>query len=130
MLMLKHAKKNTALAASNPVFHHYRLSELLRPLLLSEMLERLALSKQSSKRATVGSYVSLYDSKTRERATVLLVNPSDSAPERWKVAITSPAGSALLGMSKGDKLDLRLPTGRIRWQITAVHHSSEYKLSC
>ena len=63
---------------------------------------------------TMNSRVVFRDEETGENREVSLVYPTDSDPERGRISVLSPVGSALLGLSVGQTIDWPLPRGRLK----------------
>ena len=66
------------------------------------------------------SRVTLKDLTTDEVHEYLLVSPEESNFEENKISVTSPIGKALLGKRKGDKVDITVPAGLLKYQIIDV----------
>jgi len=67
------------------------------------------------------SRVRLKDLRTGEEVEYLLVSPEESNFEANKISVTSPIGKALLGKVKGDKVDIKVPAGTLRYHILDVN---------
>jgi len=67
------------------------------------------------------SRVRLKDLGTGEEVEYLLVSPEESNFEANKISVTSPIGKALLGKVKGDKVDIKVPAGTLRYHILDVN---------
>ena len=63
---------------------------------------------------TMNSRVLFKDVQTREQGTVTIVYPEDADPSAQKISVLSPVGTALLGESEGNEVELPLPHGRTR----------------
>jgi regulator of nucleoside diphosphate kinase len=63
---------------------------------------------------TMNSRVLFRDVRTREEGTVTIVFPGDADPSRGKISVLSPVGTALLGESEGNEVELPLPHGNTR----------------
>jgi transcription elongation factor GreA len=66
------------------------------------------------------SRVRLRDLKTKDECEYLLVSPEESDFEENKISVTSPIGKALLGKVKGDKVDITVPAGSLRYEILDI----------
>ena len=118
---------NTAISLTEPDYNRLKhlLAELTRQSrsmqtevdTLEEILE-LARVVQSEKVpesvVTMNSRVLFKDVHTREQGTVTIVYPDDAAPSGGKISVLSPVGTALLGESEGNEVELPLPHGRTR----------------
>ena len=66
------------------------------------------------------SRVKLQDLKTNEYCEYLLVSPEESNFEDNKISVTSPIGKALLGKTKGESLEIKVPVGLLRYRIVDI----------
>jgi transcription elongation factor GreA len=64
--------------------------------------------------------VKLKDLKTGELQEYLLVSPEESNYEDHKISVASPIGRALLGKTKGDKLEIKVPAGLLKYEILDI----------
>ncbi len=63
---------------------------------------------------TMNSHVVYEDVDTGEEHKVILVYPEDAEPAEGKVSVLSPIGTALLGESQGNEVELPLHHGHAR----------------
>src|SRR5688572_26112889 len=63
---------------------------------------------------TMNSRVVFEDQETGETREVSLVYPLESDPERGRISILAPIGSALLGLKVGQTIDWPLPQGQVK----------------
>jgi len=77
-------------------------------------------SKENSLRESVvfGSYVTL--SLNNKEVKYRLVNQYESDPGKAKLSVDSPIGSALMGQSVGDTVEVKTPSGPVSYQIKAI----------
>jgi regulator of nucleoside diphosphate kinase len=62
-----------------------------------------------------------YEDEDGTRRAVTLVLPQEADIDRQRVSVTTPVGSALLGLSVGQTIDWTLPDGRRRrYRVLAV----------
>ncbi len=66
------------------------------------------------------SRVRLKDLKTNQEHEYLLVSPEESDFENNKISVTSPIGKALLGKKEGDKFEMKVPVGLLKYEILEV----------
>jgi transcription elongation factor GreA len=66
------------------------------------------------------SRVKLKDLKTNEQQEYLLVSPEESNFEENKISVTSPIGKALLGKKTGEKVEIQVPAGVLKYHILDV----------
>ncbi len=67
------------------------------------------------------SRVKLRDLKTGREFEYLLVSPEESDFEANKISVTSPIGKALLGKTKGESLQIKVPAGMLHYEILDVN---------
>ena len=67
------------------------------------------------------SRVKLQDQKTQEQFEYLLVSPEESNYEECKISVTSPIGKALLGKTKGEVVEIRVPAGILQYKILDIN---------
>ncbi len=66
------------------------------------------------------SKVKLKDLKTNELCEYLLVSQEESNFEENKISVTSPIGKALLGKTKGETVEIKVPVGVLKYEILDV----------
>lgn len=66
------------------------------------------------------SRVKLKDLKTNDLFEYLLVSPEESNFEDNKISVTSPIGKALLGRTKGQTVEIKVPVGLLKYQILDI----------
>jgi transcription elongation factor GreA len=67
------------------------------------------------------SRVKLQDLKTQEHFEYLLVSPEESDYEECKISVTSPIGKALLGKTKGEVVEIKVPAGTLEYKILDIN---------
>jgi transcription elongation factor GreA len=67
------------------------------------------------------SRVKLKDLKSNEEVEYLLVSPEESNFEANKISVTSPIGKALLGKTKGETVEIKVPVGMLKYKILDVN---------
>lgn len=66
------------------------------------------------------SKVKLKDLKTQGTFEYLLVSPEEADYEVNKISVTSPIGKALLGCVIGDKVEIKVPAGILKYEILKI----------
>ncbi|HOI42711.1 MAG TPA: nucleoside diphosphate kinase regulator [Elusimicrobiales bacterium] len=74
---------------------------------------------------TMNSRVRLKDPDTNKEMLVTLVFPEDSDIEQGRLSVLSPVGTAILGYSLGDIIELKVPSGVRRIQILEICYQPE-----
>jgi transcription elongation factor GreA len=66
------------------------------------------------------SRVRLKDLKNNQEHEYLLVSPEESDFDNNKISVTSPIGKALLGKKQGEKIEVKVPVGLLKYEILEV----------
>ena len=67
------------------------------------------------------SKVKLKDLNTKEECEYLLVSNEEADFEQNKISVSSPIGKALLGKTKGESVDIKVPAGLLKYQILDIN---------
>jgi transcription elongation factor GreA len=70
-----------------------------------------------------GSRVKVKDLDLDEEEEFELVGPGQDNPDENKILTSSPIGQGLLGKKRGDKVDIQVPRGTIRFEILEISFS-------
>jgi regulator of nucleoside diphosphate kinase len=82
------------------------LSRPLHLLSVFSRIEQLNQTTDAEPRARLGNLLLLEVRETQETCILELVAPSAAAPDKQRISVFSPLGSALLGMKCGDTCNL------------------------
>jgi len=66
------------------------------------------------------SRVKLKDLKTDGEFEYLLVSPEEANFEKNKISVTSPIGKSLLGKTKGEIVEIKVPAGVLNYKILDI----------
>jgi transcription elongation factor GreA len=66
------------------------------------------------------SRVTVKDVKTGETFEYLLVSPEESNFEANKISVTSPIGKSLLGRTKGETVEIKVPAGLLTYKVLDI----------
>lgn len=77
-------------------------------------------SPEASAKVAAGSTVTLRDLETGQELRYTLVSPKEVSPNRGRVSMVSPLGSALKGHQEGDTVEVKAPAGLIHYRIERV----------
>ncbi|ABA58381.1 nucleoside diphosphate kinase regulator [Nitrosococcus oceani] len=94
-----------------------RLRALGEQTLLAEELDRATVIPQErvpDRVVTMHSRLIYLDENTGERREVELVYPEEANTRAGKISVLAPVGSALLGLSVGESIDWKFPSGEVR----------------
>lgn len=94
-----------------------------RILKLENMLRKAKIIKEEDIEAdivTVGSIVKVKDFDFDEEMEYTIVGSAEADPYEYKISNESPVGSALIGMKKGDEIEVNVPDGTARFKILDI----------
>ena len=95
-----------------------RISKLENTLSRTKLIEAKDLPND---RIYILSKVKLKDLKTNDNCEYLLVSPEEANFEENKISVTSPIGKALLGKTKGESVEIKVPAGLLNYEIIDVN---------
>jgi len=89
---------------------------------LKKMLEIAHVTEYETGSATValGSVVVLYDEEFDEDIQYTIVGVMDADPAQNRISNSSPVGSALMGKTVGDIVEVPIPAGKAVYKIKAL----------
>lgn len=70
-----------------------------------------------------GSRVTVMDLDIDEEEVYELVGPGQENPDKNRILTTSPIAQGLLGKKKGQKVEITVPRGTIRFKILKIEHA-------
>jgi len=74
---------------------------------------------------TMNSKLIIRDMDTSEEKTVVLVFPKMANMAKGAISVLAPIGTAILGYSKGDVIEWRVPSGKRRFRIEDILYQPE-----
>ena len=78
------------------------------------------MSTMPSDTVVFGSRVKVKDIELDEEETFVLVGPGDEDYSKNKILTTSPIGKGLLGKKIGDKAEIAVPMGTLKFQVVEI----------
>ena len=88
---------------------------------IEEILSKAELASESSSHdISLGSVVELEIVGKGKKFTYTIAGEYESDPAEGKISIESPVGKALKGKSKGDKVEVEVPAGKIEYKILSI----------
>jgi transcription elongation factor GreA len=90
---------------------------------LEEMLSRAKIvvpEELASGEVTILSTVKVKDKSINEEITYVLVSPEEADFELDKISVTSPVGRSLMGKKVGDKFEVEVPVGKVKYEILEI----------
>ena len=94
-----------------------KIAELEDTLMRAQIIDDDAMPKDE---ALLGATVKVKDQKTGEEFDYMLVSEEESDFEQNKISVTSPVGKALKGHKVGDVVEIKVPAGVIKYEITSI----------
>jgi transcription elongation factor GreA len=122
---LRQAAASEANRAENGDYVDAREEQALlerRIALLEERLRsaRLVEPKPGNGRVDVGERVHVRDLTTGDRLELELVGRLESDPDAGRISVLSPLGKAIVGLRRGQVVDVDTPLGRRRFKVLEV----------
>lgn len=68
----------------------------------------------------IGSKVTLMNTRTKEQFTVTVVSSAEGDPDKDLISDESPLGAAIIGKSKGQRVSVEAPAGKITYEIVKI----------
>lgn len=123
---LKRAVANETNHAENADYLAVRDDQVLLERRIARVEERLLSARLTDPdpdngRVDVGERVRLRALDSGKRLEVELVGRLEADPTHGRISIASPLGKALLGLRRGEIVDVDAPRGRLRYKILAVN---------
>ncbi|MBN8569938.1 MAG: transcription elongation factor GreA [Ignavibacteria bacterium] len=90
---------------------------------LEEMLSRAKIvvpEELADGEVTILSSVKVKDKSINEEITYVLVSPEEADFELDKISVTSPVGRSLMGKKVGDKFEVEVPVGKVKYEILKI----------
>ena len=72
----------------------------------------------------IGAIVTLQDLDNDETLTYMLVSPEEASFEENKISVFSPIGKGLLGHKEGEKLEIKVPAGILKYKVKKIKRPS------
>ncbi len=75
---------------------------------------------RSGPKISIGDRLIMQDLASGEELRYQIVNPREVNPAQGKISSVSPLGSALIGQSEGEVVEVAVPAGRLRYQVKRI----------
>lgn len=75
----------------------------------------------NTEHVSLGSKVRLLDVEYKEEVEYHIVGSAEADPSNHKISNESPVGNALMGMKKGNVVEVNVPDGLIKFKILKIH---------
>ncbi|MFH1478712.1 MAG: transcription elongation factor GreA [Candidatus Omnitrophota bacterium] len=112
--------------SENAEYESAKLSQSLNEKRINELEDKLGRAKIldneaiSSDKAYIGAKLKLEDLDSKEEINYMLVTEDEADFDTGKISISSPVGKALLGNKIGDIVNIKVPSGFLRYKITDI----------
>jgi transcription elongation factor GreA len=116
--------------SENAEYHAAREDQGILQARINEMSDRLAhaviVDPNALPKDTIafGSKVKVLDLDADEEETFELVGPGQENPNQGRILTSSPIGQGLIGRKIGEKVDIQVPRGVIRFKILDISAAS------
>ena len=77
-------------------------------------------SETDNKTVGIGNKVTIVDADSGDEEVYIIVGSTEADPLEGKVSHESPVGKALMGRSKGDKVEIPVPAGVLHFEIKKI----------
>ena len=94
-----------------------RIAQLQDKLSRATVMEHIDIA---SDKAYIGATVKLKELDSSEEVSYTLVSQEEADFSEGKISIESPIGKALLGRKKGDKVEVNVPAGMLKYKILQI----------
>ena len=95
----------------------HRIAQLEERLLSARVITKKEISKDS---VSVGSTVRLRDLAANKTVEYHIVGSAEANPAENKLSNESPVGKAIMGMKKGDTVEVAAPRGSLKFKILEI----------
>lgn len=72
-------------------------------------------------KVNIGSVVTLKEGRKAATVEFMIVGSTEADPFEGKISNESAVGAALLGASVGEKVDVEVPNGKIRYEVISIN---------
>jgi len=94
-----------------------RIKELEEALKMATIIEK---KQKDILKVGIGNNVILHDMASGEELRYTLVMPREVDPFRGKISNVSPLGRAIIGRGEGEVIEVKVPAGKLRYQIKQI----------
>lgn len=77
--------------------------------------------KTNRGKVNIGNKVTVKDLKTKKTEDYIIVGTTEADPFEGKISNESKVGEALLGAKVGDKVEVEVPAGKIKYEIVSIN---------
>ncbi len=90
---------------------------------LEDMLSRVKIvtpEEMPDNEVSILCNVKVKDKSINEEITYMIVSPEEADFEQDKISVSSPVGKSLMGKKVGDKFEVQVPVGKIKYEILEI----------
>ncbi|MBF0164742.1 MAG: transcription elongation factor GreA [Magnetococcales bacterium] len=98
-------------------FNEGRIQEIETMLAHAEIIDT---SRLRSNKVVFGAKVTVVDEKTDTESVYRIVGEDEADLEQGMISITSPMARGMIGKEVGDTIEVRAPSGVLRYEILAI----------
>ena len=111
----------------NAAYHEAKLNQSRLEARIAEINHILDIARpierpDGAEGAHLGSTVTYVDIETGKETTARLVGQFEANPREGLLSIESPVGSALIGKSSGDRVEVEVPAGIRKYEVKSVSY--------
>lgn len=70
--------------------------------------------------AKIGSIVSVLNLDTQQKSAYTIVHSGESDVSKSRISSASPVGNALMGRGVGELIEVKVPSGLVKYKITGI----------
>ena len=117
----KDFRENAPLHAAREKLGHLegRIIELEETLKVARIIDE---TSKSTLKVNIGDSLVLLDLASGEEVKYQIVPPKEVNPALGKISSVSPIGKVLLGRGEGDRVEITIPAGKLRYQVKHITH--------
>lgn len=78
------------------------------------------LDKLEGEKVIFGATVEVEDIDTGEKKSFTILGPDEADPANGSISFLSPVGQALLGKEEGDEVNVKIPKGKVTYEIISI----------
>ena len=98
-----------------------RISELENTMANSRILDE---KNMDDSKVYILSTVTIFNKKTQKEMKYTLVSKDEADFNKGKISVDSPIGKALMGKSKGDTVNVKVPAGTLELEIRDIERQA------
>jgi transcription elongation factor GreA len=101
-------------------FNEMKIAELETQLARARVIDMASMPKGV---ALLGTTVTIVDIKTKEKIEYKLVSELEADFAEDKISVSSPVGKGLLGHKEGEKVEIQVPSGVLKYEVVKIERT-------